>query len=202
MKFARLAFLASLCVAPLAAHALTFNFSLVVAGGTPDGPAPWATLVITDSGVDTVDFSLTNNAPGSSSQFITEVDLNIDPYPSSFTSFAVISDPDSLVTGMSLGQDTINGLAGENFDFEVDFKKAGSGPRFTSGKTVTWQLAGAGLTAAAFDTLSVNGNDPKKALLHIQGLADGSSSKLSPVPEPTTLALLGLGLFGIARRRR
>ncbi|MBS1707123.1 MAG: PEP-CTERM sorting domain-containing protein [Armatimonadetes bacterium] len=204
MKHLRLASLCALFVAPLAAHALTFNFTVVVTGGTPDGPAPWGTLTISDSGVNTVDFTLTNTSPVTSSQFFSELDLNITPYPSSFTSFSVISDPDLLLVGMSMAQDGINGIAGEKFDFEVDFRKSGSGQRFTSGKSVSWQLVATGLDASDFDSYSTGGNLPMKAMLHIQSLRDGTSSKVTPdgVPEPATMAILGLGLFGLARRRR
>ncbi len=202
MKHLRLSLLLPLAFVPLASSATTFLFDWVVTGGTPDGSPHWATLSFVDNGTDTVDLSLTNNAPANSTQFFSELDLNITPYAGSLA-LSVLSDPDNLIDGFDFDEDGVNGISGDKFDFEIDFVTAGNNPRFTTGKTVSWRITGTGLTASAFDSLTSVGNLPMKAMLHVQALADGGSSKVAPtVPEPATLALVSAGVLGLLRRRR
>lgn len=108
------------------------------------------------------------------------------------------------------GQDTFavasydsTGLGdGNAFNWMLDFPQANNASRFTVGESFAW---------------SIGGTDPDSwdtSLLHINAFLNGNSIKLdgcvrgtdrcTPVPEPATLALLGIGLVGagIARRRR
>ena len=93
--------------------------------------------------------------------------------------------------------------ASYQFTWDATYPTAGNpgSDRFLATDTSTWQILGAGITAASFSL---------PMMVHIQGLEgntlglDSSIKVLSPVPEPSTYAMLlaGLGLLGFMARRR
>jgi len=188
-------------IVPLASQAFTFDYDTIVTGA-PDGSAPWAKLTVVDNGSDTVDLTLSNLMPLVGTAFISELDLNMSPYPSGLT-FATVSGDTGSINGHTFSSNGVNGVSGNKFDMKVDFRTSGN--RLNPGESVTFRVTGSGLTAAAFNSFTSGGNGQMKSMIHIQSLADGSSAKVQAteaVPEPATLSLLAAGALALVRRRK
>jgi hypothetical protein len=115
--------------AQASASSITFPFNTVHTGATPGGPAPWATMIMTDI-VGGVQISLTNSATNPAGQFISELNLLFNTLP---TGSNFVGDP--YVTSISLGSYTDAGLS---FNVEVRFKVAPPGARLLPGNTSTF----------------------------------------------------------------
>lgn len=189
---------AALGLAGAKADAFTFSFTTVVAGDTPSG-SDWATLDVTDGGLDTVNFTLSHNATSASGQFITQLFLNSSLLPGD-----LVGSFGPAITGITWGYDFTTNVA-NMFDMIVDFKFVPVDERFVAGQSVSWSMTGTGLTASNFFSLStpVDGVPPMLGLLRIQG-TDGpeGSSKLAPVPEPGSMLALAIGAVAVMARRR
>lgn len=189
---------AVLLAGPTASAIVVFDFEVLVTGQQPQGTSPWATLTISNSGTDTVDMTLAHNAGSAQGQFISKLLLNIDPFASNLT----LSHNSTKITGSGFGLDAFND-AGGRFDMFVDFEvsnRDGGAHRLKPGESVSWQVTGDGLSEDDFLALS-QGNLNVFALLHIQGINGNGSGKVAPVPEPGTLAAMGIGLAALASRR-
>lgn len=187
-----------LLAGPTASAIVVFDFEVLVTGRQPQGNSPWATLTISNSGTDTVDMTLTHNAGSAQGQFISKLLLNIDHFASNLT----LSHNSTKTTGSGFGMDAFNDASGR-FDMFVDFEvsnRDGGAHRLKPGESVSWQVTGDDLSEDDFVALS-QGNLNVFALLHIQGINGNGSGKVAPVPEPGTLAAIGVGLAALASRR-
>lgn len=193
--------LSMLALAAASQAAVTFEFNTVATGGTPAGGPVYATLTIEDVAANTVGFTFTNTTnPGAAGgQFISRLHLNVDPFVA-----GTLNWTSPTISSYEFDQDGIND-AGARFDLSIRFVTANSGDRFTAGKTVTWTATGTGLTENSFDALSSH-QESWYAMAHFQSIpGSGDSSKVvpgEPVPEPTAIAALGLGLAALVRRRK
>lgn len=181
-----------------ASAVVVFDFEVLITGSMPQGTSPWATLTIQDSGANTVDMTLTHNAGSAQGQFISKLLLNIDPFASNLT----LTHNSTKITGFGFGMDSFND-AGGRFDMFVDFEvsnRDGGAHRLKPGESVSWQVMGNGLSEDDFLAIS-QGNLNVFALLHIQGINGEDSGKVAPVPEPGTLAAVGVGLAALVSRR-
>ncbi|MGH9323162.1 MAG: PEP-CTERM sorting domain-containing protein [Vicinamibacteria bacterium] len=174
----------------------------------------------TNDALGTVDISLTNTSPLLNGGFLTAFVFNVptgaDVTSSLFTSsdldFGLLgaTDFDDNVSGAPFGQFDVGASTGGSFE-------GGGNPNLGLGvggaATFTFTLSGtglAGLTAADFlNTLSVppgSGQGLQDFVVRFRGFADGGSDKVpnngdTPVPEPSTLLLLSLGLASILTPR-
>lgn len=184
-----------------ASQALTFNLSAIYTGATPGGTAPWATVTITDVAANKVNLRIDHNASSAAGQFISNLYLNLDPFVGSMAiSNEVNSNKRNGALGLSLNG--INGAAGNQFDMSVSFNTSnsnGGANRLKPGEFWSADLTGTGLAAANFNSVDNNG---LYVGAHLQGISGGLSSHITQVPEPGTIAALGLGAMAFLRRRR
>ena len=174
--------------AQASASSITFPFNTVHTGATPGGPAPWATMTITNI-TGGVQVSLTNSATNPAGQFIRELNLLFNVLP---TGFSFASDP--YVQVINLGNYIDAGLS---FNVEVRFKVAPPGARLLPGNSSNFKLFG--VSTANF----VGANN--SAMVHIQNIPPGGDSSKVIAPEPGSLIAIGTGLvslLGLRRRRK
>ncbi|WON74412.1 PEP-CTERM sorting domain-containing protein [Nitrosospira sp. Is2] len=101
---------------------------------------------------------------------------------------------------------------GGNFDFAFHFNTRNPGS-LGQGFSSVYTLTDPGITANSFNSISISspinaGNGGYLSAIHVQGygnsvwIAGDESVPQAQIPEPATLALIGLGLIGIAANRR
>lgn len=215
---------AALMTAPLSASALVIDINTYLSGNPVGSNVTVATLTLSQNG-DSVDFNFQNSVANLGSigddAIITGLLFSYDGTPllasSSFANFGGTQ----LVTAADFEIDPNGKDAGYDFYLDLAYTTSNNDPalRFINGENSTWTVSAAdGVSTVLVSDFAVlvNGSGPASlAMVHIQqvGAGPGGTGSLKyvgnegstppqEVPEPATLALLGLGLAGIGLTRR
>lgn len=204
----RLALLVALALAGGAAQASTLTLSDVSSDET-DAAVLAATLEFQITGASELTLSVTNDTTAPAAYVINEIFFNAT---SNVSALSLVSASSSLDGSVGANWGLATGVAGNGFgrfDFQL-FGKSGPFERreIQPGETVDFVLsiAGTGPFSLADFTTDLSVIPPGQlrvlaAAKFVKGPKDDSAYG-AVVPEPTSAALLGLGLAAIAASRR
>jgi PEP-CTERM motif len=163
------------------------------------------------SGSVTLTMSVLNNL--SAGAYVNDWFFNVSSAPLTSVTF-VPGGGATAATTVSFTADCCK-ADGTGGDFDLRFQFPTNSPgELAQGHTSVYNLVGANITANSFNSFSVNAGTggPYLSALHVQGYGDSAwigakqggdgGGGGAQIPEPATLALMGLGLFGIAATRR
>ena len=188
-KAAVLAGAVAFMIPAFASADFTYDFNNVWTGSTPGGNTPWATLTGTQNGSDT-DFTLTfnnNSVPAglAATEFLKQLDIAY----SGDLSGSAINESEVSIDSTDIGDFTDASLG---FNAKLGFVTSNKNPadRIMVGDSVSFTIT------------NTDADNYTGFLLHINGIGEGSGKVNNGVPEPASMAALGIGAMGLLARRR
>jgi hypothetical protein len=187
--------------------ALVFNIGYKFNGdGTMYGPAPWLKVQFDDISVNTV--QLTISAIGLlNGEKVDNLYLNLDPAlnPTQLVFSNMVKTGTFEDPNISKGTNCYKADGDGYYDILIAFDQDGLTKAFNGGESVKYTITLASLTANSFDFVSAPGGGMGEYKIATHILAPGgvtSQSVWATIPEPATIALLGLGILTLVRKRK
>jgi hypothetical protein len=203
------------------ATTITLNLDTEFSGATApvSGTTPWVSATFDDSfgGPNTVRLTMTtdNLTGGINGENLELFYFNFDPLlDATLLTFSAVgilgSDPENGLgdNGIFTGENFVAANGDGSYDIVFNFPPppGGGGDRFTGGETVIYDITyTSAIDANSFVFLSEEqgGQGTFFAAAHIQRINGNDSGWIGAVvPQPSTAALLALGLVGIGVRSR
>lgn len=176
----------------------TIDFTKLVSGALPNGPSPWGSVSLVNLGTNRVGLTLTNNMSLASGQFISRLWLNITAVPADLS----LVSKSTNVSSVTWGTNAMN-QNGYQFDLQMKLPTSNRGDgRLSGGESASIVLEGAGLDSSKFMVMVSGPAGPLMGLIHIQDIDCKDSAKVGAVPEPASMATIGIGIAALLRRRR
>lgn len=206
-------FLALSSIAASAAHAdVIYYFSKagLYNGTTIQDANTFASATFKTGASNTVTLKMSVLSGLDAGAYVNDWAFNVD---SAIRNLQVSSSGAPAATSIENGRNEVNnfgGARGGDFDLAFHFSNANPG-QLAVGATSTYTLSATGLTESSFSLVNEKGI---YSAVKVQGYGNGLSSEYksgnptgnpvppTSIPEPTTVALLGLGLLGFAATRR
>ena len=198
------------CSFPAFATIVSFDMSAAFPGaGVPVSPPPWMTATFDDGGSSGT-VILTISVPGltGNGQKVDSVYFNLaeglDPTQLVFSNPTILAGGVQNIVVDHTGYNSYQADGDGFYDVRLSFDTDGPARAFNGGDVIQYTIALASLTANSFNFLSDpapgGGSGPYKTAAHLQGVVSGGGSAWVTIPEPATIAILGLGALVLRKK--